>query len=146
MLTIDVNKIKQNGKQQESFTLTYFPERQLLALPEASIKGGVTVTVTVTLSGKNARAEGTVHYVIDGECSRCLTKASYSVSEQFEAEFSLTGEAEFPIKAGLIDLTIPVEDVIMTSCPLVILCNENCKGICFNCGANLNIEECKCKN
>ena len=146
MLTIDVNKIRQSGKISEGFTLEYLPERQLLELPGANIEGKVTVSVTVTLSAKDAKVKRRVSYQISGECSRCLEKACCDVSEDFEAEYSLTPGAEFPIRAGLIDLTVPVEDAIVTSCPLVILCSEDCKGICFGCGANLNIENCKCKN
>ena len=146
MLTIDVNKIRQSGKTSEGFTLEYLPERQLLELPGANIEGKVTVSVTVTLSAKDAKVKGRVSYKISGECSRCLEKACCDVSEDFEAEYSLTPGAEFPIRAGVIDLTVPVEDAIVTSCPLVILCSEDCKGICFGCGANLNIENCKCKN
>ena len=27
---------------------------------------------------------------------------------------------------------------------LVVLCKEDCKGLCYKCGANLNEEECTC--
>ncbi len=146
MLTIDVNKIRQSGKSSQDFVLEYLPERQLLDLPGACIDGFVTVSVNVSLTAKDSVAKGSVTYKISGECSRCLEKASCTVKEDFEAEYSLTPGAEFPIKAGLIDLTAPVEDAVMTSCPLVILCSEDCKGFCFGCGVNLNIENCKCKN
>ncbi|NIT14548.1 MAG: DUF177 domain-containing protein, partial [Candidatus Dadabacteria bacterium] len=44
-----------------------------------------------------------------------------------------------------IDITDYLTEMISTSFPLKILCSDNCKGLCSNCGADLNIEDCTCK-
>ena len=44
-----------------------------------------------------------------------------------------------------IDLKKIVDDVIIMNTPIVFLCKEDCKGLCPNCGANLNDGGCKCE-
>ena len=34
---------------------------------------------------------------------------------------------------------------ILLDFPMKVLCQEDCKGICSNCGANRNNESCDCK-
>ncbi len=145
-MIIDVNLIKRQGKSEEDFCLEYTPHSSLIDLPGAEFLGNVTVKGRVFLLGKKAVVEGTISYVLKGECSRCLEPASAKVEEELFAEFSLESGAEFPIKAGKIDLTAITEETVMTSCPMVIYCSEDCKGICPGCGVNLNRQQCKCKN
>ena len=145
-MIIDVNKLKQQGKTEESFTFEFVPARQLLDLPEASIEGCVRVNAYVRLSGKDLYSEGEAVFTVKGECSRCLEEAAVEVTVPFEAQFSLLSGADYPIKAGLADLTPAVEEAIITGSPMVIYCKDDCKGFCPNCGVNLNKSKCNCKN
>lgn len=43
-----------------------------------------------------------------------------------------------------IDLKSDVVDYAILSVPMKKLCQEDCKGLCSRCGANLNRETCKC--
>ncbi len=43
-----------------------------------------------------------------------------------------------------VDLMIYLE--VLMSWPLKVLCNENCKGICSQCGKNLNVDSCNCED
>ena len=45
-----------------------------------------------------------------------------------------------------IDLTQSIRDSILLAVPVICLCEENCKGICSQCGKNLNQRLCKCEN
>ncbi len=145
-MIIDINKLKYQGKDESEFSFDYQPERVLIDLPGAEIDGCIKVEGVVSISGKSAYVDGKVSYLLKGECSRCLSRAEMVVSEPLEIEFSSLAGAEFVIKAGKIDLTLPVEELIITSAPLVIYCKEDCKGVCFGCGANLNESKCTCKN
>jgi uncharacterized protein len=44
-----------------------------------------------------------------------------------------------------INLTDDIRDYALLAIPMKSLCSENCKGLCPNCGANLNDGPCKCK-
>ena len=63
-----------------------------------------------------------------------------------EIELSeLDVEQEF-YEEGRIDLSSPARDLILLSLPQVILCRQNCEGLCPECGTNLNVNKCDCKN
>jgi len=42
-------------------------------------------------------------------------------------------------------LSGPIRDNILLDVPLVLLCNEGCKGICSECGSDLNTNQCECQ-
>ena len=144
-MIIDVNKLKQQGKTESDFNFTFSPERRLIDLPNAEIVGGVEVKGKVRLDGKKAFVEGKVSFVIEGECSRCLAPARAEVEAELTAEYSGEAGAEYPVRAGLIDLTEPAEEAVVINSPMIIYCREDCKGVCFGCGVNLNEGVCKCK-
>jgi uncharacterized protein len=43
-----------------------------------------------------------------------------------------------------LDLTEEIMTMVYLSLPMKPLCKVECKGICPQCGANLNVEECNC--
>ncbi len=101
--------------------------------------------------------QGTVTVPVEEECSRCLNI--------FDAE--LTGDLNFIIKTGegktetsatgeedivyikpsepVIDLHHLIRESLILSLPLKPLCDEDCRGLCPDCGVNLNEETCNCK-
>ncbi len=44
-----------------------------------------------------------------------------------------------------IDLTEDVREMVMLSVPLKLLCREDCKGLCPQCGADWNVSACDCQ-
>ncbi|GAB1422293.1 DUF177 domain-containing protein [Anaerolineales bacterium] len=90
---------------------------------------------------------GDVKVVIDEECSRCLTIFKQEVVLELEEMYAYQhpGAAEFYIDAdGILDLSplIRAESLLATgSQPL---CKAECKGLCSECGQNLNLEPCSC--
>lgn len=45
----------------------------------------------------------------------------------------------------VIDVTEVIENNIIIELPIKRLCKENCKGLCQQCGVNLNFSKCKCE-
>lgn len=45
-----------------------------------------------------------------------------------------------------IDLTEGLRESILLALPMRFKCQEDCKGLCARCGANLNTEPCECKD
>jgi uncharacterized protein len=43
-----------------------------------------------------------------------------------------------------IDISNDVRDYAMLAVPMKKLCNEECRGLCYHCGKNLNEGECNC--
>ena len=146
-MILDLRKLKRSGKDKSEFFFEYTPEQELIELPSAEIAGPIRINGTVSLTGEHsAYVEGEVDYVIQGECTRCLT----STEKQYVLEFAESVEENnldgYSVKNDTIDLTKIVDDLIMMNSPITFLCDEDCKGICLGCGENLNNSQCKCKN
>jgi uncharacterized protein len=43
-----------------------------------------------------------------------------------------------------IDVSDPIRQTLLIAVPQKKLCQNNCKGLCDKCGANLNVESCDC--
>ena len=43
-----------------------------------------------------------------------------------------------------LDITEIVENVIISTLPIKRLCTDNCRGLCYQCGKNLNEGSCNC--
>ena len=48
--------------------------------------------------------------------------------------------------AEKIDISQELLDFAMLSVPMRKICSEDCKGLCYKCGINLNTGKCECKN
>ncbi|HEY8345095.1 MAG TPA: DUF177 domain-containing protein [Bacillota bacterium] len=79
--------------------------------------------------------------------------ASYKVSSKNQrANDGLT--AKEPVEdekiqyfsGDVLDLAETLWDSVVLSLPMKYLCAEECKGLCAQCGANLNITTCKCES
>ncbi len=46
---------------------------------------------------------------------------------------------------GAFELDELVREALILNMDTKTLCREDCKGLCSGCGANLNVEECRCK-
>jgi uncharacterized protein len=96
---------------------------------------------------------GTIKYTFRAECARCLTPFDNVVETKFEAnlvqqldENDESDEIQLKISEGCVDLEEIIKQMIYLSMPMKSVCKKDCKGICPNCGVNLNLEECKCED
>ena len=91
-------------------------------------------------------------------CSRCLKPFRYPLTVNFEEEYLPTVDVvsgaplPLPEDAGAftidehhtIDLTEAVRQYTLLAIPMKPLCQENCAGLCQDCGQNLNQGSCDC--
>ena len=86
-------------------------------------------------------------------CSRCLelVKVPFSLTLDRALDMNQTDEDrvkaldEQPYLQGYnLDVDQLVRDELLLNVPMKVLCDEDCKGICNRCGANLNHETCDC--
>ena len=85
------------------------------------------------------------------ECTRCLTPFHQPITIELEDIVSLPGASltpERPVRIhedGWVDLTPLVREYAWLDLPTSPLCSDDCKGLCPQCGGNLNIGECTCE-
>ena len=106
------------------------------------------------------RFDGTAETAISMNCARCLTPVDVPIVAEMSQRFAkppmegASGKNEDfsldELDAELIDQNdrIDLEDIILyeikLSIPMKVLCKEDCKGLCPNCGQNLNEAACSC--
>lgn len=71
-------------------------------------------------------------------CSRCLQEVEQKQTKRLKLFLNLTELGEF------LDLDSDIREKIILAMPLRVLCKDDCKGICADCGADLNTDRCKC--
>ncbi|SMC67277.1 uncharacterized protein SAMN04488500_106282 [Sporomusa malonica] len=98
---------------------------------------------------------GKIHATMNQSCSRCLedmvTILTVPFSEEYrEADFEKSSEAlvqELNYFSGdEIDITDLIRENILLAEPINPVCSENCRGLCPQCGVNLNINTCGCNS
>ncbi len=118
----------------------------------------VAVSLVVTNLGNRIAVGGHAHCEFEAECSRCLerfpTSLEVEISEQFllagrptsdEADSDGEEEEDLPVLDGDgIDGTELVTAAVISQLPMQPLCSPGCKGLCPDCGENLNIAPCRC--
>ncbi|MDO5714245.1 MAG: DUF177 domain-containing protein, partial [Tissierellia bacterium] len=95
-----------------------------------------------------------ISYDLHSPCSRCLKDVVTHVD--YGTSFILVSSQELMVDEDEIeeevlylkDDTLPIEDIVMslviTSVPFKVICNEDCQGLCSQCGQDLNEENCNC--
>jgi uncharacterized protein len=84
-------------------------------------------------------ATGEVDSTAKSECSRCLEPLNLAVEVDFQELFaySLEQEDDFLVQDEKIDLEQAITDAVVLSLPFKPVCNEDCLGLCSECGMKL---------
>ena len=84
----------------------------------------------------------------DAVCDRCLE--AFVLPLQAEIDTVVTADDSkddsITVKNSRIDLVKTCFDALSLELPLVLLCREDCKGLCPVCGTNRNVCDCGCQN
>lgn len=96
--------------------------------------------------------------VVKTSCHECLEPAEHLVEASFDLVVKRTRSVSgthtaqededliyVSAKDRELSLDQQVYENLMASMPMRILCRDDCKGLCPGCGANLNIEPCRCE-
>lgn len=148
-MIIDIKSIRQKGLDEEDFSFEYTPDDGILSLPDAKFFKPCEVSAKCEVYPGKAYVSGVVKFFIKASCSRCLAPATYEGSVEYDEEFLPKGQAESEETSytkDKIDLKPLIEQIIMTNTPFAVYCKPDCKGLCPNCGKNLNDGECECKS
>ena len=126
---------------------------------EGFTAGQATGDVWLLRTHQGLLVNATVDVEVNASCDRCLTEFSRISALDIEEEcYPMidpgSGRRVFPpdLSEGvlhidinqMLDLSDVLRQYLLTCEPLKSLCRENCRGLCHDCGADLNEEKCKC--
>ena len=92
-------------------------------------------------------ATGEFDVVAKGECIRCLDPIELELSRNFQELYAYTPNSDDPeeleedqliMEGEVMNLEAPVRDAIVLALPINPVCDENCQGLCPECGVNKN--------
>ena len=146
----------EGGKRD--FAHVYQPEELNPVDERVQLTEPAAVTGKVRLSGNEVFVNGHVETRAQVECDRCLKPVELPVSADFALEY-ITGDeyassavvelttAELSVSVfdgQAIDVDEVVKEQILLAVPTRMLCREDCKGICPECGTDRNTGDCSC--
>lgn len=98
--------------------------------------------------------EGKTEVVLEIPCDRCLQAVTLPLGLRFTHRVAINmpdlkaeadADVEFPyLEGGQLNAEELIFHEIITNLPSKVLCADDCKGICRECGQNLNERECGC--
>ncbi len=97
-------------------------------------------------------ARGVLHTAIEVACTRCLTPFDQPIVIELEDIINLPGSdvtPERPVRVtedGWADLTPLIREYAWINLPVSPICSPDCRGICPQCGKNINLGECTCSD
>jgi uncharacterized protein len=107
-----------------------------------TVPGGavpVRLDVSRTVSGYALRVQ--FDAPLEGACMRCMDRAAQTVAVDAR-EVDQPGEDEelqSPyLDAGVLDIRAWARDALALAMPAQVVCSEDCRGLCPECGTNLN--------
>lgn len=148
-MKLRINSLKE-GAQTIEMTVT----KTEVGITDESFINPILTSLKIDKGPRQITIKGHLSTEIILECDRCLESYSRHLESDFLAILSPVESLEpgsdeniIPItaKTNEIDLTAFAHDALLIEIPMKNICSESCAGICPGCGANLNIEKCRCK-
>lgn len=162
MVQLELKHIKGGLLEQDySFQVADFPEVAALARDGlASYRDPIRFHLRFQQTGRIIEVDGAVQATIDLTCARCLCPLVYPLDERFTLTFApVAAESQdveerelekeelglIPYSDDRLELLEPLQEQLLMAIPVRTLCSASCRGLCAQCGADLNREPCACE-
>jgi len=157
-MIFEIDEIPEMGLSSEFFVKK---ERLEIDHSDCSLIENVKVNGKFRRVGEDVYFSGEIGTLLKVACTRCLKSFSLPVRNNIRIHFvprmeEFSAGCEVEVKEedvekevyieGRIDLSNSLRDQILLDVPFIILCGEDCKGICLVCGNDLNLNQCKCQD
>ena len=154
-MKLNVHEIEEDAKAlaYEEPTESLNPELLHGGVCDFEFRSPATVELEYYRAGQELFFQGNVSGRVIGHCARCTEEYAFDVSKPFACvllprpQIDDSDEEQVDIAYyddDLVDLTPMVHEQIILALPTRPLCDEQCKGLCPQCGANLNTNPCAC--
>lgn len=144
---------------REHVERTFAAEAFGTADDEFRIAGRVELVMDVERQDRRVRLTGALRVPLEVPCSRCLEPILLPVDTPFDLWYLPasvnTGEGEREVEtedlgvafyeSDAIDLGQLVREQCYLVLPMKPLCSPDCRGLCLECGGNLNQQTCQCE-
>ncbi len=155
-MLLDLSKLR---GAREHFERTFPPSAFDPQDEEYRVAAPVELSMDVVKTGADAyKVSGRATTRLELTCSRCVEAFEMPVSADFDLRYvpvdAIAAEGEHEIADedlvtafytdGSLDVIDLLREQFMLALPMKPLCSDACRGLCPECGANLNRTECGC--
>ena len=152
-MTLDLVRLWTEGSIESEFSV--LPEDDFWdgteLHPVSPLKSTVRAVRTTT---GDVLVTGRIEAAFAGQCRRCLTDLPATIEENIRILFvegeELAGEdGDGSVRildpgARELDLVDAMREEVLLAFPPYLVCVEGCRGLCAQCGTNLNETDCDC--
>ncbi len=155
VLLVKTVEIPEEGLSVKITDPSWFPEQ------EVARRGGLEAEVSLVRRDERVFVAGSIDLVLLLSCDRCLAEIELPKHINFRIVFDLSGEdpaltaKEYECEQNemdvifLEDTVIDLGDIlsqqVIMAVPQKNLCQNDCRGFCPGCGADLNKNKCSCE-
>jgi uncharacterized protein len=115
---------------------------EVLHVPEGS---PIEFTIRLEAVVEGVLVTGTAHAGLEGECVRCLEPIHSDIAADFQELFvydddenrDAEDDETSKLEGDLVDLEPLLRDAVVLALPFQPVCQEDCPGLCIECGARL---------
>src|ERR1700730_3924623 len=151
--------IKDLAVRKQVIQKSYAPGSINYQTAEIKQIGPLEVSATAELLEGQIRVAGEIETKVELLCARCLEPVVDEVHRSFDLFYSPLPKGEKPEEARLkeddaeigffsgegVFLADVLREQVLLALPMKVICRSDCRGLCPNCGENLNHEECRCE-
>jgi len=156
-MRIELDRLERPG---DKFAQTYEIDSLRLDDSEVRLAGRTEVCGRIQRYGNEVELRGELQTTVEVSCSRCLKPVAVPLdaefAERFTSEVSWRTEEQHELleqdlnlavfDGEAIELDDLIREQILLALPGHVLCSEDCKGLCFQCGTDLNSGVCNCES
>jgi len=115
------------------------------------------VKVDYYRAGQELFFQGRIAGPVVGHCARCLEEYTFDLGKDFSVvlvpkqpleEEGAVGDDDLDLsfyEGDEVDLSPLIREQIILALPTRPLCRDSCRGLCPQCGVNLNVQPCTCR-
>ena len=154
---VDLHEVRERGG---SLLLEREFSNRVLELDQQTVllKAPARISAKIVLQKGQVRITGRLLAELDLVCSRCLGTSPLQIDKQVDLEYSPDPQVDEGEEIGLeysdlevgfyrqdrINLGDLVNEQLLLEVPLKMICRDDCRGLCPQCGCNRNDVRCDC--
>lgn len=144
-MRLELQKLNIEEGSSQSFV---FEESSIGDLPGITLLEPVTGQFVLSNLGIGYHLDGSFATRVSQPCVRCEDPVEDSVDFDVSETYLLTGQDDpdqedvFVLDSDILDVSDVVRQNLLMEVDAFPLCKEDCKGLCPECGANLNRTTC----
>lgn len=119
-----------------------------------TLKEPLRIDLEASEVGEGVLVRGEFEATIAAECRRCLEEVPVKLHDTVDMLFEPLSDSEeedlagevypLPPRGDVLDVSEALREQILLRIPDYVLCSEDCRGLCPQCGVDLNRANCDC--